>query len=75
MNKNIGTVDRIIRIILGLAILGAGWYFGSWLGLIGIIPIATALVGFCPVYCPLKISTCGGTCRTGSKSADQSSAE
>ncbi len=57
MIKNIGSVDRIIRIALGAAILIAGVVFKSWLGLIGLIPLATAAVGTCPVYLPFGIST------------------
>ena len=53
MKTNVGSVDRAVRIVAGLAILGAGWYYGSWLGLIGLIPIATATIGWCPMYCPL----------------------
>lgn len=58
MKKNVGKVDRILRIILGLLIGVAGIYFQNWWGLIGIIPVATALVNFCPLYAPLGISTC-----------------
>lgn len=57
--KNVGSIDRVLRVALGLVILGAGWHFGSWLGLIGIVPILTAVFGFCPLYCSLKLSTCG----------------
>jgi hypothetical protein len=58
MKKNVGSTDKIIRIILGLAIGAAGVYFGSWLGLIGIIPIATAFMSFCPLYAPFGLNTC-----------------
>jgi len=58
MNKNVGKTDKTVRIILGLAILGIGYYFQSWWGLLGIIPLATALIGWCPLYCPLGLSTC-----------------
>ena len=58
MKQNIGTVDRIVRIVLGLAIAAAGIYFRNWLGLIAIIPLATALVRVCPLYLPFGISTC-----------------
>jgi len=58
MNKNVGSIDRIIRVIVGFVLLGL--YFWdpqtAW-GLIGIIPILTALVGYCPLYSPLKLST------------------
>jgi hypothetical protein len=57
MNMNVGTTDRILRITLGLGILGAGLYFKSWLGMLGLIPVITGIAGHCPMYCPLKIST------------------
>jgi len=57
MKNNVGSVDRLIRIILGLLIAIAGVVFDSWWGLIGIIPLATGLFKFCPLYLPLKIST------------------
>lgn len=58
MKPNVGSIDRILRITAGLAILGAGYYFKSWLGLIGIVPILTGLFRFCPAYLPLGLSTC-----------------
>lgn len=58
MNKNIGKVDRIIRIVLGLAIIMFGLVYNSWLGVIGVIPVLTALISWCPLYTPLKINTC-----------------
>ena len=57
MKCNVGTVDRLIRIILGLVIAILGVYFDSWWGLVGIVPLATGIFQFCPVYLPLKIST------------------
>lgn len=57
MKSNVGTVDRLLRIILGLIIAILGVVFDSWWGLVGIIPIATGLFQFCPLYFPLKIST------------------
>lgn len=59
MKLNMGKMDRIIRVVVGLAIILAGVVFRSWLGVIGVIPLATALIGWCPLYCPLKISTIG----------------
>ena len=47
----------VIRIIVGVAICAAGWYYHSWWGLIGLVPIATAAIGWCPAYLPFKIST------------------
>lgn len=58
MEKNIGTVDRVIRVVLGLAIIGAGVYYQSWWGVIGVIPLATAAIGTCPAYLPFGMSTC-----------------
>jgi len=55
--QNIGTVDRIIRIVVGVAIAVIGFYYKSWLGLIGIVPLLTAGVGVCPLYLPFGIST------------------
>jgi uncharacterized protein (DUF58 family) len=57
MIKNMGNVDRIIRAIIGIAIIALGIVFQSWWGLIGIIPLLTTLMGSCPLYVPLKIST------------------
>lgn len=58
MKPNIGSLDRIIRILAGLALLGGGLYFRSWWGLVGLVPLLTALVRFCPAYLPLGLSTC-----------------
>jgi len=57
MKRNIGNIDRFIRIIIGLLIVIAGVYFKSWWGLIGIIPIIVAVIGWCPLYVPFGIST------------------
>jgi len=56
--KNVGGIDRAARIIVGVGILGAGLYFGSWLGLIGLIPLGTGLFSFCGLYTLLGINTC-----------------
>jgi sulfite exporter TauE/SafE len=57
MKKNMGKTDRTLRIIAGIIILAAGLYLKSWWGLIGLIPLGTALIGWCPLYVPFKIST------------------
>ncbi len=57
--RNMGTVDRAIRAVVGLVLL-ALVFTGpqtAW-GLIGVIPLATAALGFCPAYSPLGLSTC-----------------
>lgn len=60
--NNVGGIDRIIRIVAGLALLaafflttGGAWH---WLYLIGIVPLATGLMGSCPLYSILGLSTC-----------------
>jgi hypothetical protein len=57
MKKNMGTADRVIRGAIGIAILAAGYHYESWFGLVGLIPLATAFVSWCPAYLPFGIST------------------
>ncbi len=61
MDKNVGSTDKVIRIVVGLAILVGGFTLlqGSdrWLGFIGLIPILTAVVGWCPGWAVLGINT------------------
>ncbi|MSU64674.1 MAG: DUF2892 domain-containing protein [Opitutus sp.] len=57
MKANVGGLDRISRIIIALGILGAGYYFKSWWGLVSIVPMVTAFVRFCPVYLPFGLNT------------------
>lgn len=58
MKCNMGKVDRVLRGIAGLGIIGAGVYFQSWWGAIGAVPLVTALIGVCPAYLPFGISSC-----------------
>lgn len=58
MKANVGSVDRIIRIVIGIIILAVGFQYRSWWGLIGIVPLATGIVGFCGLYTVFGISTC-----------------
>jgi hypothetical protein len=58
MKCNVGGVDRVVRIILGLAVIGLGVFYQSWWGAIGLIPLATAALGWCPLYVPMGISSC-----------------
>lgn len=58
MKPNVGTIDRTLRFLLGLALLGAGYYFKSWWGLVGVVPLLTATFRFCPAYLPFGLSTC-----------------
>lgn len=59
MKSNVGTVDRAVRIALGLALIGAtlAGLIGAW-GWIGVVPLATGVFRFCPVYLPFGMSTC-----------------
>jgi len=65
MKKNMGTIDRIIRILMAITV-GVLYMTGSItgfaaiiLGVLAIVFIITSLIGFCPLYVPLKISTIG----------------
>jgi hypothetical protein len=58
MKCNVGTTDRIIRIIVGVVIIALGLIFRSWWGLIGLIPLLTGAVGVCLLYIPFGINTC-----------------
>ncbi len=59
MKKNVGSIDRIIRIIIGLGILSLAFVGpkSAW-AYLGIVPLVTGLVGWCPPYSLLGISTC-----------------
>ena len=58
MKCNVGKIDKSVRIIVGIGIIAIGIYFQSWWGAIGVIPIFTAAIGWCPAYIPFGISTC-----------------
>lgn len=60
---NVGGIDRIARIVVGLALLAGFFLNGSnspwtWAYLLGIVPLATGLLSTCPLYSILGISTC-----------------
>lgn len=64
MNSNVGLFDRAARVIIGLALIAfaiplgfpqTGW---NWLGWIGVVPVITGLLGYCPLYTVLGLSTC-----------------
>jgi hypothetical protein len=65
MKKNEGSVDRVIRIIVGIILIGVSMYFmGSWalwlvivVGLLGLIALITGITGFCGLYTLCKINT------------------
>ena len=68
MKQNVGGLDRIIRIVVGLALIGAtlAGLLPVW-GWIGVVPLATAAIGWCPAYLPFGIKTC----RCGKPSEEQ----
>ena len=60
MKVNVGSVDRVIRVIVGLALLSLVFLLNGeirWIGLIGVIPLLTAVVSFCPLYTVLGINS------------------
>jgi hypothetical protein len=56
---NEGTLDRVVRVVLGIALISLVFAGprSSW-GLVGLVPLATGLLGFCPLYRVLGVSTC-----------------
>ena len=63
---NVGTIDRILRVVVGLALIGLVFVGPQtpW-GWIGVIPLVTALVGFCPAYRLIGVRTCKVAARSG----------
>jgi hypothetical protein len=62
MTKNVGDPDRLLRIIVGLGVLSLLFLLEGnqrWLGLIGLVPLLTAVVSFCPAYTLIGLNTCG----------------
>jgi hypothetical protein len=59
MTKNVGGIDRIIRITVGLGLIAAAvtGAIGVW-GYVGLVPLATGLMGWCPPYAMLGFNTC-----------------
>lgn len=61
MNANVGGVDRAFRVVAGLALLSLVFLLeGSarWWGLVGLVPLATGLMRFCPLYGLVGLNTC-----------------
>jgi hypothetical protein len=59
MVKNLGTIDRALRVVAGLGLIGAtlAGYLPAW-GWIGVVLLATAAIGWCPAYLPFGLKTC-----------------
>ncbi|MES9900785.1 MAG: DUF2892 domain-containing protein [Sedimenticola sp.] len=58
MKKNVGGIDRIVRVVVGLGLIGWGVATGNVWGAVGIVPLFTAAIGWCPAYLPFGIKTC-----------------
>jgi len=58
-NRNVGGMDRVLRIVVGLVLIGlaATHTVGAW-GWIGVVPLLTGAIGWCPAYLPFGIKTC-----------------
>lgn len=62
MTKNVGKTDKVIRIVLAVALFSLFIFLdgsAKWWGLLGLVPLATGLMGSCPLYSVFKISTKG----------------
>ena len=69
MARNIGTIDRILRLVVGLALISIVFVGPQtpW-GWLGLVPLATAILGWCPPYAMFGISTCAASApRSGQK--------
>lgn len=61
MKANVGGIDRTLRILAGIVLLALVFVLegnARWLALIGFVPLATGLVGYCPAYALFGMSTC-----------------
>lgn len=61
MKQNVGSLDRMVRIVGGLAILALFFLFDEplrWWALFGLVPLGTGLLGWCPAYLPFGFSSC-----------------
>ena len=60
MKKNVGTADRWVRIIIGIVVLSLIIFLQGgirWIGLLGLIPLITGIIGYCPFYALIGVST------------------
>lgn len=61
MKTNVGGIDKVVRLLLAAGLFSLFFVLegnARWFGLIGLVPLATALIGSCPLYSVLGISTC-----------------
>ena len=59
MKKNEGAIDRVLRVLVGVGLISYAVITGAVWGYIGIVPLLTGIIGSCPLYSLLGISTCG----------------
>lgn len=64
VTKNVGSMDRVARVVIGLALIIAGVVFRGWWGALGLVLLATAAIGWCPLYLPFGLSTCRAPAKT-----------
>ncbi len=57
LKKNVGYMDSIIRVVLGALILSMGLFYDSYWGFIGLIPVISGAISFCPIYRLMRISS------------------
>jgi hypothetical protein len=68
MTPNVGTFDRVLRVVVGLALIAAAFglygpaYQTIW-GWVGLVPLVTGFVGWCPAYTLIGVDTCKATQR------------
>jgi hypothetical protein len=61
MKSNVGSIDRVVRVLIGLVLLSLFFLLegkAKYFGLIGLVPLLTAAIGFCPLYTVIGLSTC-----------------
>jgi hypothetical protein len=58
MSANVGGIDRILRIVVGLVLISLVWLVPTNWGWVGIVPLVTGLFSFCPAYTLLGMNTC-----------------
>jgi hypothetical protein len=59
MTSNVGGIDRILRIVLGLVLIGlAATGTVGWWGWLGVVPLLTGAIGWCPPYAIMGFNTC-----------------
>jgi hypothetical protein len=68
VKNNVGNLDKVLRIVVGLGLLSLFFVLegnAKWWGLVGLVPLGTGLIGSCPLYSILGLSTCPTEARPG----------